>query len=203
MTALFFSFVLSLSAMDVPPQSKTTSTLLFQPDWTPGMVVLETDDTVACILRYNQLVPEGLLQVREGETILTLSVRDVKSFSFYDLRRERYRKFYTLSVPVNGGLSREMFFEYIYGNDKVSILNHKTMGLARGYMEYTPFKQPIPINKPYFLNCRTGELLPVTAENALSLLDKKKLVKDFIEENHIRFRKMSDYVRIFEYDQSL
>lgn len=189
--------------MDVSPQNSPNAPLLFYPDWTPGMIVLETDDTVACTLRYNQLVPEGLLQVRDGETTLTLSVRDVKSFFFYDDRQQRERQFYTLSVPVNGRTSREMFFEYIYGNDKVSILNHKSMGLAHAYMEYTPFKQPIPINKQYFLNCRTGELLPVTEENALSLLDQKKLVSNFIQENHIRFRKISDYVKIFEYDQSL
>lgn len=203
MTSLFFSFVLSLSMMDVSAQANPKLPLHFYPDWTPGVIVLETSDTVACILRYNQLVPEGLLQVREGETILTLSVRDVKCFFFYDPRLERHRKFYTLSVPVNGRVSREMFLEYIYGNDKVSILNHKTMGLAHAYMEYTPFKQPIPISKQYLLNCKTGELLPISEENALSLLDKKKLVNNFIEQNHIRFRKISDYVKIFEYDQSL
>lgn len=203
MTALFFSFVLSLSAMELPEQKNSRVPLHFYPDWTPGMVVLESNDTVACMLRYNQLVPEGLLQVRDGETVLTLSVRDVKCFFFFDARKDRYRKFYTLTVPVNKSISREMFLEYIYGNDKVSILNHKTMGLAHTYMEYTPFKQPIPISKQYLLNCHTGELLPISEENALSLMGKSDLVNNFIELNHIRFRKLSDYVKVFEYDRSL
>lgn len=203
MASLFLSFVLSASFLQMPPQNNPKAPLHFYPDWTPGMVVLETNDTVTCTLRYNQMVPEGLLQVLDGETILTLSVRDVKCFFFFDAKKNRYRKFYTLSVPVSGTIKREMFLEYIYGNDKVSILNHKTMGLAHSYMEYTPFKQPIPLDKQYLLDCRTGELLPISEENALSLLAEKQKVTNFIENNDIRFRKISDYVKIFEYDRSL
>lgn len=203
MASLFLSFVLSASFLQMPPQNSPKTPLHYYPDWTPGLVVLETNDTVTCTLRYNQMVPEGLLQVLDGETILTLSVRDVKCFFFYDAKKNRYRKFYTLSVPVNGHLKREMFLEYIYGNDKVSILNHKTMGLAHSYMEYTPFKQPIPLDRQYLLDCRTGEVLPISVENALSLLAEKQKVASFIENSGIRFRKISDYVKIFEYDRSL
>lgn len=203
MASLFFSFVLSASLLQIPPQSNPNGPLHFYPDWIAGMVVLETNDTVACTLRYNQMVPEGLLQVLDGETILTLSVKDVKCFFFYDARKHRYRKFYTLSIPMNGGVEREMFLEYIYGNENVSILNHKTMGLAHSYMEYTPFKQPIPLDKQYLLDCRTGKLLPISEENAMSLLDEKQKVNAFIENHQIRFRKISDYVKVFEYDRSL
>lgn len=202
MASLFFSFVLSASLLQITPQTNPTSVHLY-PEWTKGLVVLETNDTVTCKLRYNQLVPEGLLQVLDGEKILTLSVKDVKCFFFYDAKKERYRKFYTLSIPMNGEVKREMFLEYIYGNEKVSILNHKTMGLAHGYMEYTPFKQPIPLNKQYLLNCKTGELLPISEENAMSLLEERHKVTTFIENHHIRFRKISDYVKVFEYDRSL
>ena len=120
-----------------------------------------------------------------------------------DPAKNRYRKFFTLSVPLNGKVHREMFLEYIYGNEKVSILNHKTMGLAHSYMEFTPFKQPVPVNKLYLLDCRTGKVLPMSEDNALSLLDKRALVTGFIEANGIRFRKLSDYVRVFEYESSL
>ena len=203
MAALFFSYLISASFLSFPPEDNTTAPLRFYPDWTPGVVVLETNDTVACTLRYTQMVPEGLLQVADGENILTLSVRDVKSFFFFDSHRKRYRKFFTLSVPLDGQKSREMFLEYVYGNDRVSILNHKTMGLAHAYMEFTPFKQPVPVNKQYLLDCRTGKLMPISEENALSLLDKKGQVANYIQDNDIRFHKLSDYVKIFEYDRSL
>ena len=203
MASLFFSVLLSASFLNLPPQNNPKAQIPFFPDWTPGVVVLETNDTVSCLLRYNQMVPEGLLQVLEGETVLTLSVRDVKCFFFFDNRKERYRKFYTLSVPINGYTNREMFLEYVYGNERVCILNHKTMGLAHAYMEFTPFKQPVPLNKQYLLNGDTGELLPISEENAFSLLKKKQQVAGFIENNGIRFKKLSDYVKVFEYDQSL
>lgn len=203
MASLFLSFVLSASFLHLPPTNNPNSPIHFYPDWTQGFVVLESNDTISCTLRYSQIVPEGLLQVLEEETILTLSVRDVKCFFFMDPAKNRYRKFFTLSVPLNGKVHREMFLEYIYGNEKVSILNHKTMGLAHSYMEFTPFKQPVPVNKLYLLDCRTGKVLPMSEDNALSLLDKRALVTGFIEANGIRFRKLSDYVRVFEYESSL
>lgn len=203
MASLFLSFVLSASFLHMPPPSTPTATVQFYPDWTPGYIVLETNDTVSCSLRYNQMVPEGLLQVLDGENVLTLSVKDVKCFFFFDADKNRYRKFFTLSVPLNGQVSREMFMEYVYGNENVSILNHKTMGLAHSYMEYTPFRQPVPVNHLYLLDCKTGEMLPISEENALTLIDKKEIVTGFIQTNGIRFRKLSDYVKVFEYDNSL
>src|SRR5687767_529540 len=118
MASLFFSFLLSASFLHLPPPGNPNVPINFCPDWTQGMVVLETNDTVACVLRYNQMVPEGLLQVKDGENILTLSVKDVKCFFFFDAAKNRYRKFFTLSVPINREMQREMFLEYIYGNDK-------------------------------------------------------------------------------------
>ena len=203
MAPLFFSLLLSASVLNTPPANNPNNAVAFFPDWTPGLVVLETNDTVACTLRYNQMVPEGLLQVLDGENILTLSVKDVKCFFFFDPKRNRYRRFFTLSVPLNGYIRREMFMEYVYGNERVSILNHKTMGLAHAYMEFTPFKQPTPLSKQYLLDCRTGEVLPISEENAISLLGKKREVASFIESHDIRFRKVSDYVKVFEYDRSL
>ncbi|MEX2234989.1 MAG: hypothetical protein WD824_22695 [Cyclobacteriaceae bacterium] len=204
MAALFFSFLASASFLHLPPQNNPNQPIQFFPDWTPGMVVLETNDTVLCKLRFNQMVPEGLLQVLDGENVLTLSVKDVKCFFFFDEKKNRYRKFFTLSVPIDTNVSREMFLEYVYGNDKISILNHKTMGLAHPYMEFTPIKeQATPMSKQYLLDFRTGKLLPISEENALSLLDKKEAVAGFIAKNGIRFRKLSDYVKIFEYDHSL
>lgn len=203
MASLYLSLLLSASFLNMPQQKNNKASIRSFPDWTQGIVVLETNDTVTCTLRYNQLVPEGLLQVLEGETILTLSVRDVKCFFFFDAAKDRYRKFFTLSVPIDGNISREMFLEYVYGNDKVSILNHKTMGLAHDYMEFTPFKQPVPVSRLYLLDSRSGKLLPISEENALSLLDKKETVSAFIHHNGIRFRKLSDYVKVFEYEQSL
>lgn len=203
MASLYLSFLLSASFLNVPQQNNPNAPIKFYPEWTAGIVVLETSDTVTCTLRYNQMVPEGLLQVMDGENILTLSVKDVKCFFFFDQNKSRYRKFFTLSVPMDGYPNREMFLEYIYGNEKVSILSHKTMGLAHAYMEYTPFKQPVPLNRQYLLDERSGVLLPISEENALSLLEKKEQIDGFIESNDIRFRKLSDYVKVFEYDKSL
>ncbi len=202
MAALFFSFVLSSSFLNLPSTSNPKHLLQYFPDWTQGVVVLETGDTVACTLRYNQMVSEGLLQVIDGQNILTLSVKDVKGFFFYDATRKRHRQFYTLMVPLNTNVRREMFLEYIYSNERVSILNHKTMDLAHSYMEVNPFKQLVPVNKQYLLNFETGDLTPLSQKSALSLLQSKPRSLRYIRENDIRFKKLSDYIRVFEYDSS-
>lgn len=203
MGSLFLSFLISASFLNLPPEDNATSPVFYYPDWTTGVVVLETNDTVSCLLRYNQFVSEGLLQVKDSGNILTLSVKDLKSFFFFDSLADRYRKFFTLCVPLNGQRKREMFLEYVYGNERVSILNHKTMGLAHPYMEFTPFKQLVPLNRQYLLDCRSGKVVPISAQNALALTKEKQQVSRFIEENGIRFKKLSDYVRVFEYDRSL
>jgi hypothetical protein len=203
MASLFFSFLLSASFIDFPPQNDPNAPLHFSTDWTSGLVILETNDTVACSLRFNQMVPEGLLQVLDGKNVLTLSVKDVKSFTFLDKKKNRYRKFFTLTVPLNGNIRREMFLEYVYGNDKISILNHKTIGFANAYMEFSPLKQVTPLNRQYLLDSASGQILRLSKENALSLLDQKQKVTSFIQNNDIHFKRVSDYVKIFEYHRSL
>lgn len=203
MASLFFSFLISASFLNVPAHNNPNTPILYAPGWTSGLVVLETNDTVPCKLRFNQMVPEGLLQVLDGENVLTLSVKDVKSFSFLDEKKNRYRRFFTLSVPLNGYVNREIFLEYIYGNEKVSILNHKTMGLPHAYMEFSPIKQPAPINRQYLLNSVTGELLPMSKENALAFFDNKRQIARYIDDHGIRFKRVSDFVKIFEYHRSL
>ncbi len=203
MASLFFSFLLSVSFVDLPPQNDPNKPIQLSQGWTSGFVVLETNDTIACSLRFNQMVSEGLLQVIDGNNVLTLSVKDVKAFLFFDSTKGRYRTFLTLSVPLENAIIREIFMEYVYGNEIVSILNHKSVGFAHSYMEFSPLKQATPLNRQYLLDSATGQLLPLSKGNALSLLDQKQKVSSFIQSNGLRFRKVSDYVKVFEYHQSL
>lgn len=202
MATFLLSVVLSSSLFCFLPAEKSEPRRTIS-GWTPGFVVLESNDTVACNLRYNPAVPEGLLQVSEESRVLTLSVRDVKGFFYFDRARDRVRQYLTLSVPIDGR-SREIFLELVYGNDKVSILNHEAMGLTRGHlMDINPFRTAVPHNRQYLLDGGTGRLLPLSVSNALTFLERKEQVRAFIDAHDIRFRKVSDYVRIFEYDRSL
>jgi hypothetical protein len=173
--------------------------------WMQGEIILETGDTIIRPLRYNPLVTEGLLQILDHENVLTLSVKDVKAFLFYDEEKQKTRRFYTLSLKIDQTHTREIFLEYVYGNTNVSILNHKAMGLPYDYMNYIQFVQKKSIvNKKYLLNVHTGQLLPLSKENALNLIGRKKPeVLSYIRTNKIKFKKVSDYVSVFEFDSSL
>jgi hypothetical protein len=174
-------------------------------EWSNGEIILHSNDTVNCRLRYNQILSEGVLQVLDRETILTLSVKDVKAFSFFDEKKNCNRSFYTLSLQDDGTIkSHDFFLEHLYSDDHFFILNHNTIGLAYDYMEYTPFKRKTSINKKYLLDLHSGKLLPLSKKNVLHLLqDRKKLIASYIEDNSLKLKKVSDYINLFQYYRSL
>ena len=49
--------------------------------WNKGQVIFYTGDTVHCMLRYNQTLAIGALQIMKEDNIITLPSKDVLSFS--------------------------------------------------------------------------------------------------------------------------
>jgi hypothetical protein len=186
-------------------QLKTINPQNYPSDWHEGSVVFNTGDTVACRLRYNQSIPDGILQIREAETTLTLPVNDVRSFFFYDSRRQQTRKFYSVAFKDSGELKRDYFMECLYNDDRFSILKHKTIGVNYDFMNYSRFiSRHSRMIRQYILNRDTGELLPMSRENVLKLMDKRRdNVMSFIENNHIKFKSVNEYIDVFEYHRSL
>jgi hypothetical protein len=198
-TSLLLSVIVVLHAQH---RSRTTKNL---PNWTKGTIVMQSGDTVRCDLRYNRMTPEGLLQVRENENVFTLTAKEVKAFSYFDEKKNATRNFYAFTIlPDPTEPSREFFLESIYSDTNFFILNHRTIGYPHDYMEYTPFKRQGPINKQYILEVRSGKVVPMSKENTLMLLSAHETeIQSYIESHRVKFKTVSDFINVFEYNRSL
>jgi hypothetical protein len=200
---LLLPVLLFLSASVLAQLSVKTDT--YSLAWNRGMVVFPAGDTVHCNLRYNQAISNGILQVKEGDRIIALTAKDVATFCFYDSTREKERKFSAMPVSTAENADQKFFLEYIYDDERFSILNHRTIGLPYEYMNYSRFvSKPARISRKYILNMRTGEIMPLSKENTLRLMQsRKEEIMSFIEANRIRFKKTADYICVFRYHSSL
>jgi hypothetical protein len=205
MKRLLFSFLLIGVMLPIHAQTKSQITGKDLPAWSRGTIVLQNGDTIQCDLRYSRMTPEGLLQVRDNENIITVTAKDAKAFSYFDEKKNAVRKFYAFTMlPDPTAPTREFFLECVYGNDHFSILNHRTIGYPYEYMEYSPFKRTAPVNKKYILDSRSGKLIPLSKENTLEVLQERKPeILSYIETNGLKFKSVTDYINVFEYHNSL
>jgi hypothetical protein len=174
----------------------------FSLNWIPGEIVFKTGDTLHCRLRFNQAGDKPILQLTEANQTVTVPVKDVTQFSFFDTAKNRNRIFTAFKNPQVAG--REFYMEKIYADRNFSILNHKTMEVPPE-LNFSRFVgKPIKTYKKYLLNESTGELLPLSRENLLELLEPKKVeILSYVKARNIRFKRIADFINVFEYHNSL
>lgn len=171
--------------------------------WTKGQVVFKSGDTLHCDLRFNQTGDKAILQISESGHTLTLPICDVRNFSFYDERKNRERTFSAFQ-KAGTATDQEIYMEKIYFDNHFSILNHKTMEVPPE-LNFSRFVgKPVKTHKKYLLNESTGELLPLSRENLLALLEPKKTeILSYVKARNIRFKRIADFISVFEYHNSL
>lgn len=171
--------------------------------WHDGIVTFHTGDTLHCKLRFTRIASEGLIQVLEQDQIRILTVKDVRSFSYVDKEKHRVRTFFSLPFQSDmATVKREVFLEHIYSSDNFSILNYKTMGFKE--RAFNPLQRKSVVNKPYLLNNLTGEILPMSRENILLLMeDKKKTIISYLNNHNIKLRSLPEFIDLLNYHQSI
>ncbi len=199
---LLFSVLLSIAACSF---GQTPSTIGFVAEWSSGEVVFATGDTIRCDMRYNHALPAGLLQLRENDLLITVPPEDVSSFSFYDQRRARVRRFICLDLKNENEQPVRSFLEMLYSDGKISILRHRTIGLPRDHMSYTWFfSKPARVNRHYLFDHSRKHLVPMSRDNAFQMLGGiDREMNRFIDARNLRFKSVGDYVTLFKYHESL
>lgn len=179
-----------------------STTEKFSLAWTRGKVVFKTGDTLSCNLRFNQTGNKSILQVNEAGHTLTLPIADVSEFSFFDLNKSRARIFCATRSANSDG--QEYFMEKLYADTRFSILNHKTMEVP-AELNFSRFVgKPVKTYKKYLFNASTGEVLPLSRENLFALLEpKREEILSYVKARHIRFKRIADFISVFEYHNSL
>ncbi len=173
--------------------------------WHSGTVVMFSGDTITGNLYFTRKVAEGLLQIRKGNRVRVLTVKDVISFSYFDEKHNTERKFITVSLqPDLSTRNHEIFIELVYANQKLAILNHKTLGFETKRFQFNPFRKKIIVNNRYLLDNQSGKVLPMSKENALELMeDERKEILYYIQSNGVRLKTLEDFMTLLDYHESL
>lgn len=174
--------------------------------WNRGIVVFHSGDTLQCEMHFTRKVAEGLLQVLNHDKIEILTVKDVTSFSYYDMRKNKQRTFYSFALRADlSSRTHEVFIEHIFGNREFSILNHKALGLSVQPIQFNPFKKKkCVVNKNYIFDNKSGRVLPMSKENVLELMAAEKTqVLSYLQTSGIRLKTLSDFIGLLNYHQSL
>lgn len=205
MKRLLFVIILCISFLSTFAQFKTQTKGEYSLVWHEGEIIFHTGDTLQCMLRYNQWLSVGTLQVLENNDVITVPSKDVRAFSFFDRERSRWRRFSSMKVNEEDAINGKVFLEHLYHNKQFSILNLRTVDVPYDYMNYTRLiSKSVRISKKYLFDSRTGELLPLSKQNTLKLLEpRKEEIISFIQQQHLRFKRVADYINVLEYHNSL
>ena len=172
--------------------------------WVQGSVVLVTGDTVPCEMSYNPAVEEGLLQVKDGEGMLTLSVKDVTSFFYFDTEKSKTRRYYSMPVhDENASITREYFLEHVYENADMAILSRRVVRLGGNL--FNSLTEVVPVDLNFLLDVHTGTLQELKEAEAMALMKSKSdQVKAYMKTNGIKLKSdVKDYILVFNYYASL
>jgi hypothetical protein len=186
-------------------QEYTASPLKFTHEWSAGKIIFNTGDSLSCKLRYNRSSLDGVVHLLDGDEVIAVTASYIHSFSFYDDTKQRFRDFIKLTLPAFRADSQQFLVEKLYDDGRFSIVNQRTYEMPYQNVELIRFLgKPVPVFKKYIRNNESGEVLLLTRENTLKLLQSKSNeVSTYIHERHLRFRKISDFIEVFQYHSSL
>jgi hypothetical protein len=183
----------------------TTGEANKNPEFYKGTVKLFSGDTLTCQLRFTRKVSEGLIQIINDGKFQVLTVKDVSSFAFFDEARKTSRTFLNVSLKPEFSTRRhEVFVEVLHSNDVLAIVNHRTIGYSKKSFQFNPFRKKTVIDNLYLLEKGSGLILPLSKENVLAMMkENKATVETYLETSTLKFKQLSDYATLLDYQQTL
>ena len=165
-------------------------------EWVEGTVIFKDGDTLICEFSYNPLVPEGMLKIKNNDKIITGTVYNVFSFSYYSNDSTFEHRYYSVPVSPNN----RVFLEFIFDNSDFALYGHKSLKIGKysGYYSYSSTSIE-GIYQVYMFNKSSGKSFPITSKEFLTMMDDKYVaIRKFIKENKIKFKNSYDYIRLNE-----
>ena len=181
--------------------------------WVRGEVLFDDNSQAMVDMRFNTQLEEGLLQIRKGDGISSLSPEKVKSFAYIDDYNATIRNF--VSVPIYSDYfqyTKKYFLEVIFEGDNLVLMRR-----AFSYALSLKIKKPMNFSNYevlYLYDKEDQELFIYTIDTTWGpkankkvlhqLLGKNKdAVKNYIKENKLFYTRVEDLVRIIEYYDDL
>jgi len=172
--------------------------------WHEGKVVLETNDTLKGLVKYD--IQNDLLQVKVRNKLESLTARKVLTFEIFDTTVKRYRQFYSLPYSPNNTYKTPVFFELLC-EGKITLL-------AREKLEYRTVNSPffygnysrlVLVNVFYLLK-QNGVIQEFQGKKNdwLKVMEtRENEVREFSKVNRLDFDEKYDLTRIIDYYNSL
>ena len=163
-------------------------------EWVEGSVTFKDGQTMYCEFSYNPLVPEGMLKIKNNDKIITGTVYNVFSFSYYSNDSTFEHRYYSVPVSPNN----RVFLEFIFDNSDFALYGHKSLKIGKysGYYSYSSTSIE-GIYQVYMFNKSSGKSFPITSKEFFTMMDDKYVaIRKFIKENKIKFKNSYDYIKV-------
>ena len=173
--------------------------------WHEGKVVLETNDTLRGIVKYDQ--QNDIIQIKSLNQYYSFTARKVLFVEIFDAGVRRYRQFYSLPYSANNTYKAPIFFELIC-EGKITVLCREKLEyrtVSSPYYYYGSSTRLVLVNMYYLLkpDGTISEFEGRKSEWLRLMESREKEVKGFAKDNKLDFEDKYELARIIEYYNSL
>jgi hypothetical protein len=172
--------------------------------WHEGKLVLTTDETKSGMIKYDQL--QGIVQVKNGNKILTYSAKSIFHFEIYDILSESHREFYVLPYGLVSSYKTPVIFEVLV-EGKLTLLSREYVVIKNVQNPYSfgSYSREVLVYDYFFLD-KNGNITKYTMKKRdllLALSKRENQVDEFMKANRLHHDRRNDLVRIIAFYNAL
>ncbi len=199
----FFSLLIVLLTLGISP---AFSQDLPQEMWHPGMIVLDSEDTIRGKIQYD--FESNLVQYSVDKRIRTFSSQNVLYFSFHCQFFKRFRYVYSLPYQLKGRMNVPIFFE-ILAEGRITLMCREYIVTESNtrfgnpfYSQGRGFSSREILTYDYYLLTENGDITKFSEKRRdiypyFGNLDD--LMKDYIKENKLNIDRQADLIQIIDH----
>jgi hypothetical protein len=191
---LFFIGLSPVASQDLPNEM-----------WHPGMIVLDSEDTLRGEIQYD--FESNLLQYSQDKRIRTFTSQNVLYFSFHCQFFKRFRYVYSLPYQLKGRMNVPIFFE-ILAEGRITLMSREYVITESNNRFGNPmyssraFSSREILTYDYYLLTENGDINRFSEKKKdlypyFGRLEEK--MKDYVKENRLHTDKQADLIKIIDH----
>ncbi len=191
---LFFIGLSPVASQDLPNEM-----------WHPGMIVLDSEDTLRGEIQYD--FESNLLQYSQDKRIRTFTSQNVLYFSFHCQFFKRFRYVYSLPYQLKGRMNVPIFFE-ILAEGRITLMSREYVVTESNNRFGNPmyssraFSSREILTYDYYLLTENGDINRFSEKKKdlypyFGRLEEK--MKDYVKENRLHTDKQADLIKIIDH----
>jgi hypothetical protein len=172
--------------------------------WHEGKLVLANDKSLSGMLKYDQI--KGIVQVKNGEKILTYSAKSIFYFEIYDILSESHREFYVLPYGLVSSYKTPVIFEVLV-EGKLTLLSREYVVIKNVQSPYSlgSYTREVLVYDFFFLD-KNGNITKYTMKKKdllRAVANRESQVNEFMKANKLHHDRRNDLVRVIAFYNAL